>query len=423
MHARSQRLQGTGHGDVTALGPRAAAARRPRRVFAVAENYPDLKAGPGLPAPADAHQPARENTIADRRELYNEASTINKHPHPDLPGPGRRPAVRIPAVRACSSSRGAEARRGRGQAVWLTRPDFFFWLLMLGVAVVGGGWIAFPLDAHRAPAGGHPDVARPARRPRVTSNSPAAARRCGREPPTSHRSPAALRLVALPHPATAPGPASRGRQRTRWQTVNSGRSEQPFLLDDGNGPVRRASVGRRGADGRDHQLVWRHSLADAASRAGAPLRRAREYRYYEERIYENEQVHVLGQFPHPHGRRAARTGGRRRGDLRGMEAGRLSCEALRPRTGDGRGEPRGNGARTHARHVVPSRSASSSSPLPPAPAASSPAGGPAAVLIASIPASNSWPGASGAAPSWRLPLRGGDLPRWLGCCRGVFGSA
>jgi LemA protein len=46
------------------------------RLFAVAENYPDLKADQGF-----QHLRTRiselENTIADRRELYNEAVNLN----------------------------------------------------------------------------------------------------------------------------------------------------------------------------------------------------------------------------------------------------------------------------------------------------------------------------------------------------------
>jgi len=72
---------------VTALG---AAEQQLReglgRLFAVAENYPDLKADQGF-----QHLRTRiselENTIADRRELYNEAVNLNNiriHTFPDL---------------------------------------------------------------------------------------------------------------------------------------------------------------------------------------------------------------------------------------------------------------------------------------------------------------------------------------------------
>jgi LemA protein len=72
---------------VTALG---AAEQQLReglgRLFAVAENYPDLKADQSF-----RHLQARitdlENAIADRRELYNDAVNLNNirvHTFPDL---------------------------------------------------------------------------------------------------------------------------------------------------------------------------------------------------------------------------------------------------------------------------------------------------------------------------------------------------
>jgi LemA protein len=77
MHARSAVFRAQGSGDVAALG---AAEQQLRdglgRLFAVAENYPDLKADQSF-----RHLQGRitelENAIADRRELYNEAVNLN----------------------------------------------------------------------------------------------------------------------------------------------------------------------------------------------------------------------------------------------------------------------------------------------------------------------------------------------------------
>ncbi len=77
MQARSAVFAAQGKGDVAAVG---AAEQQLReglgRLFAVAENYPDLKADQGF-----GHLRARiselENAIADRRELYNEAVNLN----------------------------------------------------------------------------------------------------------------------------------------------------------------------------------------------------------------------------------------------------------------------------------------------------------------------------------------------------------
>ncbi len=77
MHARAAVFQAQGSGDVTAVG---AAEQQLRdglgRLFALVENYPELKADRGF-----QHLQTRitqlEETIADRRELYNEAVNLN----------------------------------------------------------------------------------------------------------------------------------------------------------------------------------------------------------------------------------------------------------------------------------------------------------------------------------------------------------
>ena len=77
MQARTAVFRAQGQGDVTALG---AAEQQLReglgRLFAVAENYPDLKADLSF-----RHLQTRisqlEESIADRRELYNEAVNLN----------------------------------------------------------------------------------------------------------------------------------------------------------------------------------------------------------------------------------------------------------------------------------------------------------------------------------------------------------
>jgi len=77
MQARSAVFKAQGSGDVRALG---AAEQQLReglgRLFAVVENYPDLKADQSF-----QHLQTRitqlEDTIADRRELYNDAVNLN----------------------------------------------------------------------------------------------------------------------------------------------------------------------------------------------------------------------------------------------------------------------------------------------------------------------------------------------------------
>src|SRR5512134_276165 len=77
MHARSAVFKAQGRGDVTALGAAEDQLRQGLgRLFAVAENYPELKADQGF-----RHLQTRiselEEAIADRRELYNESVNLN----------------------------------------------------------------------------------------------------------------------------------------------------------------------------------------------------------------------------------------------------------------------------------------------------------------------------------------------------------
>ncbi len=77
IEARSQVSQAAQIGDVAALGAAEGMLRAGLgRLFALAENYPDLKADQSF-----QHLQSRisglENTIADRREFYNESVNVN----------------------------------------------------------------------------------------------------------------------------------------------------------------------------------------------------------------------------------------------------------------------------------------------------------------------------------------------------------
>jgi len=77
MQARSAVYAAQGRGDVPALGAAEEQLRHGLgRLFAVAENYPELKADQGF-----RHLETRisqlEEAIADRRELYNESVNLN----------------------------------------------------------------------------------------------------------------------------------------------------------------------------------------------------------------------------------------------------------------------------------------------------------------------------------------------------------
>jgi LemA protein len=77
MQARASVFQAQGRGDVAALGVAEDQLRAGLgKLFALAENYPDLKADNGF-----RHLQTRisqlEEAIADRRELYNETVNLN----------------------------------------------------------------------------------------------------------------------------------------------------------------------------------------------------------------------------------------------------------------------------------------------------------------------------------------------------------
>jgi hypothetical protein len=171
--------------------------------------------------------------------------------------------------------------------------DFGFWLATLGVAVIGGAWFAFrwlhiarmledtPTSRIRSAAQGYVEL--------VGRAGPLAGAR--NLAPLTQR-PCVWWRYRIQRRT---GSAANGKQRAKWQTVNSGRSEQPFLLDDGTGEC---IVQPTGAEVlTSENTTW---YGDMPWPTEAPGRRPffgePEYRYYEERIYEHEQVHVLGQF-------------------------------------------------------------------------------------------------------------------------------
>ncbi|WPL18617.1 LemA family protein [Thiorhodovibrio winogradskyi] len=77
VRARNQVLSATDRGDVRALGPAESELRAGLgQLLALAENYPDLKANRGF-RQLSQRISQLEDSIADRRELYNES--VNLH--------------------------------------------------------------------------------------------------------------------------------------------------------------------------------------------------------------------------------------------------------------------------------------------------------------------------------------------------------
>jgi len=171
--------------------------------------------------------------------------------------------------------------------------EAWFWLLALGAAVGGGGWFAFrwlhiarmiedtPTSRVRSAAQGYVEVAGRCRPLDGVSNLA----------PLTHR-PCVWWHFRI-QKRTSSGPP--GKRRTSWRTVNSGRSEQPFLLDDGTGEC---IVQPGGAEVLTAERTtwygdapWPTQAPGLGNRLGGA-----GYRYFEERIYEHEQVYALGQF-------------------------------------------------------------------------------------------------------------------------------
>ncbi len=171
--------------------------------------------------------------------------------------------------------------------------DFWFWALALGAAVGGGGWFAFrwlhvarliedtPTSRIRSAAQGYVELG-------------------GRCQPLD----GARNLAPLTQRPCVwwqyriqrrTGSASGGKARAKWHTVNSGRSEQPFLLADGTGEC---IVQPSGAEVLTAETTtwygdtpWPTQPPGRRSPFGEP-----EFRYFEQRIYEHEQVVALGRF-------------------------------------------------------------------------------------------------------------------------------
>ena len=90
-------------------------------------------------------------------------------------------------------------------------------------------------------------------------------------------------------------------RRQRWQTVASGRSSIPFLLDDDTGTC---IVKPDGAEIITTETTTWYGDAPWPASGGPGTRNAaqwlmssgRDYRYAEERIYEHEKIYALGDF-------------------------------------------------------------------------------------------------------------------------------
>ena len=161
-------------------------------------------------------------------------------------------------------------------------PEIGFWILLLAVAVAGGGWYAFrwmhvarmvedtPTSRVRSAAQGYVELAG----------------RCRPLDGTQNLAPLTQRPCVWWHyrvqQKVDSGPS--GKRRQSWRTVNSGQSGQPFLLDDGTGECIVQPAGAEVLTGES--TTWYGSTPWPSQPPGAGLLHSQEhrYRYFEERI-------------------------------------------------------------------------------------------------------------------------------------------
>ena len=118
MQARSAVFKAQGRGDVAAVGAAEDQLRQGLgRLFAVAENYPELKADQGFRHLQTRITRTRGGDRGPARALQRSGQP-EQHPPADIPGPDRR-AHRSNSRQAqlLEFSGGTEARRGPGRAV------------------------------------------------------------------------------------------------------------------------------------------------------------------------------------------------------------------------------------------------------------------------------------------------------------------
>jgi hypothetical protein len=178
----------------------------------------------------------------------------------------------------------------------LADDDLWFWLLTLGVAIVAGGAGALrsfkrarlvedtPTSRIRSAAQGYVEIAGNARLlPGSQNLAPLTQRPC-----------VWWRYKVSKRTESGSGKA----RRSQWQTVASGTSSVPFVLDDGTGEC---IVQPDGAEViPTESTTWYGNTpwpaAVPAKSTLLHLTGSRDYRYVEDRVYEHELVHALGDF-------------------------------------------------------------------------------------------------------------------------------
>jgi hypothetical protein len=172
--------------------------------------------------------------------------------------------------------------------------DFWFWLLSLVVAVVAGGvaamrWLRIARLIEDTPTS------------RIRSAAQGYVELAGRGlplPGTQNLAPLTQRPCIWWRYRIARKTENRsGRMRRQsWETVASGSSAVPFLIEDGSGECIVKPDGAEIVAGES--LTW---YGDTPWPTVVPGRTplftgGHDYRYFEERIYEHERIYALGEF-------------------------------------------------------------------------------------------------------------------------------
>jgi len=175
----------------------------------------------------------------------------------------------------------------------LTDEDLWFWLLTLAVAVLTGGvaalrWLKIARLMEDTPTS------------RIRSAAQGYVELAGRGRPldgTQNLAPLTQRPCVWWRYRISKRTESGGKNRQgRWQSIASGTSALPFLLDDGTG---QCVVQPDGAEVvAAESTTWYGDTPFPKGGPGASLGafKERHYRYFEERIYEHEQLYALGGF-------------------------------------------------------------------------------------------------------------------------------
>jgi hypothetical protein len=168
--------------------------------------------------------------------------------------------------------------------------DYWFWVLTLGIAALGGGalslrWIKVARIIEDMPTS------------RVRSAAQGYVELTGRGQPlagTQNLAPLSQRPCVWWRYRISKREQT-GRSRSdNWRTVASGHSGQPFLLDDGTG---HCIVQPEGAEVvASESTTWYGATPWPSAPMGRGRSIERDYKYFEERIYEHELLYALGDF-------------------------------------------------------------------------------------------------------------------------------